>query len=209
MRYEVDRADQHQPASRSSRRNTANVSRRKPNAPSRRAPCSKQMAPDLIGAQVGLGEDPPGEVRPHAQVVALPGEGTIAASADEVRVVRELVQDRRVQFGKMPARGLVDLLPGVGAVEGHAVEGEHRRALVAEVLVEPMRHRLMQRLDNPKLILVVLKRVLRFVKHGEKINAVRLDMVDAPVRAAEHLSDLIDIVFRHPPTRYCECPDLF
>jgi hypothetical protein len=47
------------------------------------------------------------------------------------------------------------------------------------------------------------------VKHGENINTVRLDVVDEPVRAAEHLSDLIDVLFRHPPTRQRECPDLF
>ena len=130
------------------------------------------VVPDLIGAQVGLGEDPATEVHRGAQVLALAGEIAIAAAADEVRVVRELIEDRRLQFGKMPAQGLVDLRPGVGAIEGHAVEGEHRRAFVTKVLAEPMRHRPMQRIHNPNLILVVWKCVLRFVKHGEHINGV-------------------------------------
>jgi hypothetical protein len=52
----------------------------------------------------------------------------------------------------MPAQGLVDLRPSVSAVEGHAAEGEHRRAFVAEILVEPMRHALVERLDDANLI---------------------------------------------------------
>jgi hypothetical protein len=124
---------------------------------------------------------------------------------------RPVCDDRGLAAHRHRWRGhqdAVNLRSCVSDVEGHAVEREHRRAFVAEVLVEPMRHRLIQRRDNLDLILVVLKRVLRSVNHGENVDAVRLDVVDEPIRAAEHLSDLIDIVFRHPPTRQRECPDL-